>query len=102
MLGIRSLGGMEAAWSMDSLGNLPTILEGLTKVSVLDPLPELRGAQFSSVVQSCPTLCDPMDCSTLGFPVHHQFLELYTNSCLLSRWCHSTISSSVVPFSSHL
>ena len=32
--------------------------------------------QFSSVPQSCPTLCDPMDCSTPGFPVHHQLLEL--------------------------
>ena len=31
---------------------------------------------FSSVAQSCLTLCDPMDCSTSGFPVHHQFLEL--------------------------
>ena len=28
--------------------------------------------QFSSVTQSCLTLCDPMDCSTPGFPVHHQ------------------------------
>ena len=32
--------------------------------------------QFSSVTQSCLTLCDPMDCSTPGFPVHHQLLEL--------------------------
>ena len=32
--------------------------------------------QLSSVSQSCPTLCDPMDCSTPGFPVHHQLLEL--------------------------
>ena len=31
--------------------------------------------QFSSVTQSCPTLCDPMDCSTPGLPVHHQPLE---------------------------
>ena len=31
--------------------------------------------QFSSVAQSCPTLCDPMKCSTPGFPVHHQLLE---------------------------
>ena len=31
--------------------------------------------QFSSVTQSCPTLCDPMDCSTPGFPVYHQLLE---------------------------
>ena len=32
--------------------------------------------QFSSVTQSCPTLCNPMDYSTPGFPVHHQFPEL--------------------------
>ena len=32
--------------------------------------------QFSSVAQSCPTLCNPMDCSMPGFPVHHQLLEL--------------------------
>ena len=32
--------------------------------------------QFSSVVKSCSTLCNPMDCSTPGFPVHHQLLEL--------------------------
>ena len=32
--------------------------------------------QFSSVTQSCVTLCDPMDCSMTGFPVHHQLLEL--------------------------
>ena len=31
--------------------------------------------QFRSVTQSCPTLCDPMDCSMLGFPVLHYLLE---------------------------
>ena len=31
---------------------------------------------FSLVTQSCPTLHDPLDCSTLGFPVHHQLPEL--------------------------
>ena len=31
--------------------------------------------QFSSVTQSCPTLCDPMNCSTPGLPVHHQLPE---------------------------
>ena len=35
-----------------------------------------KRAQFSPVAQLCPTLCDPMDYSTSGFPVHHQFLEL--------------------------
>ena len=33
-------------------------------------------SQFSSVVQLCPTLCDPMDYRMPGFPVHHQFPEL--------------------------
>ena len=32
--------------------------------------------QFSSVAQSCLTLCDPMDCTTPGLPVHHQLPEL--------------------------
>ena len=32
--------------------------------------------QLSSVAQSCLTLCDPMDCSMPGFPVHHQLPEL--------------------------
>ena len=31
--------------------------------------------QFSSAIQSCPTLCDPMDCSMPGLPVHHQLPE---------------------------
>ena len=31
---------------------------------------------FTSVTQSCQTLCNPMDCSTPGLPVHHQLLEL--------------------------
>ena len=31
---------------------------------------------FSLITQSCPTLCDPMDCSIPGFPVHHQLSEL--------------------------
>ena len=31
--------------------------------------------QFSSAAQSCPTICDPMDYSMTGFPVHHQLLE---------------------------
>ena len=31
---------------------------------------------FSSIAQSCPTLCDPMDCSTPGLPDHHQLPKL--------------------------
>ena len=36
----------------------------------------LYSVQFSSVAQSCLTICDPMDCSMPGFPVHHQLSEL--------------------------
>ena len=41
-------------------------------------------------------LCDPMNCSTPGFPVLHQ---VYSNSRSLSQWWHSIISSSVAPSS---
>ena len=37
---------------------------------------ETCSVQFSSVTQSYPTFCNPMDCSIPGFPVHHQLLEL--------------------------
>ena len=51
-------------------------------------------AQFSSVAQSCPTLCDPMNHSTPGLPIHHKLPE-FTQTHV-----HPAISSSVVPFSS--
>ena len=38
-------------------------------------LQHLLFVQFSSVAQSCPNLCDPVDCSMPGFPVHQQVLE---------------------------
>ena len=58
--------------------------------------------QFSSVTQSCLTLCDPMDYSMLGFPVHHQLPETTQTHVHHCRWCHPTISSSATPLSSHL
>ena len=44
----------------------------------LEMCPFLLGCpvQFSSVAQSCLILCDPIDCSMPGFPVHHKLLEL--------------------------
>ena len=64
----------------------------------------MYSVQFSSVTRLCLTLCDPMNCSTPGRPVRHQLLEESgdPNPCPLCRWCHPTISSSVVPFSSCL
>ena len=35
-----------------------------------------KRVQFNSLTQSCPTLCDPLDCSTPGLPVHHQLPKL--------------------------
>ena len=58
------------------------------------------GYQFSSVAQSCLTLCDLMNCSTPGFPVL-LYLHIFSDSCPLSQWCHPTISSSVPSFSWH-
>ena len=57
-------------------------------------------AQFRRSVVS--NSLQPHGCSTPGFPVHQQLLGVYLNSCPLSQWCHPTISSSVVPFSSCL
>ena len=58
--------------------------------------------QFSSVAQSCLTLCDPKDCSMPGFPRPSSTPGVYSNSCPQSQWCHPTISFSVIPFSSCL
>ena len=56
--------------------------------------------QFISVTQSCLILCNPMNRSTQGLPVHHQLLHTaQTNSCPSSWWCHPTISFFAIPFS---
>ena len=47
----------------------------MVKLSPLDPPRMDSSVQFSSVAQSCPTLCDPMNRSTPGLPVHHQLPE---------------------------
>ena len=54
--------------------------------------------QFSSVAQSCPTLCDPMNRSTTGLPPSPT-PGVHSDSRSSSQWCHPAISSLVVPFS---
>ena len=56
-------------------------------------------AKFSSVTQSCLTL-QPHEPQHTRLPCPSPTPGVYSNSCPLSRWCHPTISSSVVPFSS--
>ena len=59
--------------------------------------------QFSSVAQLCPTLCDPMKYRMPGLPGSQAPTPgVYPNSCPLNQWCHPTISSPGVPFSSRL
>ena len=58
--------------------------------------------QFSSVTQSCLTLCNPRDCSIPGVPVHHQLLEHTQTHVHHVSDAIPTISSSVIPFSSRL
>ena len=59
----------------------------------------IPGVQFSSVAQSCLTLCKPIDCSTPGFPIYHQLLELAQTHV---HRVNDTIQPShpVIPFSS--
>ena len=58
-----------------------------------------HSVQFSSVAQLCPTHCDPKDCSTPGFPVHHQLPEL---TQMHVHWVSDAIQSSHPTFSSCL
>ena len=59
--------------------------------------------QFSSVAQLCPTLCDPMNCSMPGFPVHYQipeFTQTHVESVMPSNHlilCHPLLLPSVFP-----
>ena len=61
--------------------------------------------QFSSVAQSCLTLCDPMDCSTPGLPVHHQLPEFthvhWVNDSIQSSQPLSSPSSPTISLSQH-
>ena len=68
---------------------------------ILSYLPRYFVIQFSSIAQSCPTLCDSMECSMPGFTIHHQLPGACSNSGPSSRWCHPTISSSVFHLSQH-
>ena len=77
----------------------PSMLPATTFNGMSSETPETWALQVSSVTQSCPTLCDPMNRSTPGLPVH-QHIRVHSNSHPSSRWCHPAILSSVVPSSS--
>ena len=66
-LGSRAFGGL-VTWESTTRKTLVTTLNY-----------NVGAVQFSSVAQSCPTLCDPMNHSTPGLLVHHQLPELVQN-----------------------
>jgi len=81
----------EIPWTEESGGLSPQAHRELDTTEWLTLL--LSHFQFSSVTQSCPTLCDPMDCSMPGLPVHHQLPE-FTHV----HWVGDAIQPSHPPF----
>ena len=73
----------------------------IPKTKIMASSPISSAQVISSVIQSCPTLCNSMDCSTPGL-CSSPTPRVYSNSCQLNQWCHPTISSSVIHFSSRL
>ena len=75
---------------------------GVLKFDFLPDFWQLASSvQFSSLIQLCPTL-QPHGPQHARPPCPSPTPRVYPNSCPLSQWCHPTISSSVVPFSSCL
>ena len=81
-----------------STASLDPPSRGLHGVVPVSPQNRWRLLVFSSVAQSCPTLCDPMNHSMPGLPVHHQLPEL-AQTHVYQVGDDPAISSSVVPFS---
>ena len=97
---------LERVWRK---GNPVTLLVGMqtsaptmeNSVEIPYKIENRTAIQFSSITQSCPTL-QPNRLQHARPPHPSPTPRVYPNSCPLSQWCHPTISSSVVPFSSCL
>ena len=72
------------------------LLLQVSRLPIFAFLSHMKKVQFSSVAQSCPTLCNPINCSTPGLPVHHQLLD-FTQTQV--RWVGDAIQPShpVIP-----
>ena len=82
-------------WNIRSVnqGKLEAVKQEMARVNVnILGISELKWTQFSSVhsvAQSCPTLCNPMNCSVPGLPVHHQlpeFTQTHIESVILDYY----------------
>ena len=89
-----------SSWSLlRQTSLLPTVIYRLHCSSYLT-LRHLVDVQFTSVTQLCPTLCDSMNCCTPRPPCPSPSPGDHSDSHPSSQWCHPTILSSVVLFSS--
>ena len=87
-------------WNLDFSSHCNIIVMGISEFYSLHLLVILQFSQFShSVVYDSLWPHGPQHARP---PCPTPTPEVYSNSCPLSQWCHPTISSSVVPFSSHL
>ena len=93
-----------SAWNWGKVNSVQALVDWSQEDQHHHRISNGRGPSVQSIqLLSCVQFCNPRDCSMPGFPVHHQLQD--TNSCPYSQWCHptnTTISSSVIPFSSHL
>ena len=90
------------AWSL-SQEELPAMVSSCSSSFTSSLISVLLCTQHAfipcSVARLCPTLCNPMDCSTAGPPVPHRSPQICPSSCPLRWWCHPAISSSDALFS---
>ena len=111
---VKIILGSGPSWNRNQAGHVPRAVVAKPCSGILcstQALTFLQGGhlvrrpahrlQFSSVAQSCPTLWSH-GLQHARLPCPSPSPEACSNSCPLSRWCHPTISTSVVPFSSCL
>ena len=80
-----------STFSLQQVCNLVAQYHFLSQCYVFSLFSYVPCSAISSVAQSCPTLCDPMDCSVPGLPVHHQLPE-FTQTHML--WVSEAIQPS--------
>ena len=78
-------------WGLEKFGDFGQFHRVRWRIPPPSHLSTTLSVRFTSVVQSCLTLCDPMDCSMPAFPVHHQLLR-FTQTHV--HWVHDAIQPS--------
>ena len=100
--GRRHIGNKSLTWQQELSFTIHSCLALHSQNYLTFDLVSLLITRCYSVAQSCPTLCDPMDCSMPGFPVLHCLPEFAPTQVPCVDDANPTISSSVAPFSTSL